>query len=107
MPMGREWVDGDSMYETEQESSPYQPPAFGSRASMEDPCRSQSYSRRMVPYGEKQGRGGSLALFTVLTRDGCCSSGRAIAGMAAPKKGKKDVTRGGPSSLDRFQISDV
>lgn len=89
------------------ENSLYQPPAFGSRASMEDPCQSQSHSRRMVPYGEKQGRGGSLALFTVLTRDGCCSSGTAIARMAAPKKGKKDVTRDGPSSLDHFQISDT
>lgn len=89
------------------ENSLYQPPAFGSRASMEDPCQSQSHTRRMVPYGEKQGRGGSLALFTVLTRDGCCSSGTAIARMAAPKKGKKDVTRDGPSSLDHSQISDI
>jgi hypothetical protein len=38
---------------------------------------------------KKQGRGGSLALFTVLTRDGCCSSGKAIAGMAAPPKRKE------------------
>lgn len=38
---------------------------------------------------KKQGRGGSLALFTVLTRDGCCGSGKAITGMAAPKKRKE------------------
>lgn len=71
------------------EKSLDQPPAFGSRAGMEDPCPSQSHSRRMVPYGEKQGRGGSLALFTVLTRDGCCSSATEIARMAAPKKEKR------------------
>lgn len=56
---------------------------------------------------KKQGRGGSLALFTVLARwllrqrEGDRRDG------SPPKKGKKDVTRGGPSSLDQLQINDL
>lgn len=55
---------------------------------------------------EKSRGGGSLALFTVLTRDGCCSSGNVIAKLAAQIR-KIDVTRGGPTSLDHLQISDL
>lgn len=71
------------------ENSLYQPPAFGSRASMEDPCQSQSHSRRMVPYGEKQGRGGSLALFTVLRAMVAGAAGQGSPGWQPPKKERK------------------
>lgn len=71
------------------ENSLYQPPAFGSRASMEDPCQSQSHSRRMVPYGEKQGRGGSLALFTVFRAMVAGAAGQGSPGWQPQKKERK------------------
>lgn len=52
---------------------------------------------------EKSRGGAALALFTVFTRDGCRSSARAIARMAAPKKGKRDRRH----TMDQLRISDM
>lgn len=105
--MERERVDGDSMYGMEQRevSLPATSIRFSGRYGGSLPVTESQQKDGTIWRKAGAGRFVSLvygfdARWLLQQRDGDGKDG-------SPKKGKTDVTRGGPGSLDHLQISDL